>query len=511
MPRTRSPRLVAAALAALALPLSGCSLITPGPEPSGLPTESDTSLPADKADLKPFYEQKLDWGSCPTGPGQCAQLEVPMDYAKPKGKTIKLGVYRAQATGDRAGSLVVNPGGPGASAMNYAAAADQIVSSQIRRHFDIVGFDPRGVGVSEPIDCLTDPELDTFLAQDPTPDDKGERADAVQQAKDFAKSCEQRVGPMLGHISTKESAQDMDVLRAVLGDAKLNYLGKSYGTYLGTIYAENFPKKVGRMVLDGAVPPDLTNLEFDKGQAKGFDTATKAWAKDCVDQGCPLGDDVAEVTDTVQDLLRELDKEPIKGGDGFELTEGWATMGVAQAMYDEAQWSALTSALVDARRGKGSGLSSLAMRYAQRDPSGHYSTNLMEAFRAISCADRRPSTSAKDWDEYADEVGEAAPILGDSFAYQSLACAVWPVDAEEEPHEVTAKGADPILVVGTTNDPATPYEWAERLDEQLASSALLTFKGDGHTAYRRGSSCVDDTVDQYWMTGKVPKGGKTCE
>ncbi|WP_068254305.1 alpha/beta hydrolase [Janibacter corallicola] len=501
----------AALVAALALPLTGCSVLSPGPEPSGLDSESAAPLPEDKADLKPFYEQQLKWGDCPTGPGECAQLKVPVDWSKPKGETMKIGVYRAKATGDSAGSLVVNPGGPGGSGMDYAAAADQIVSSEVRRHFDIVGFDPRGVGVSEPIDCLTDPELDDFLGQDPTPDDTAERKEAVSIAKDFAKKCEERVGTELQHVSTKDAAQDMDALRAVLGDAKLNYLGKSYGTYLGTLYAENFPKNVGRMVLDGAVPPDVSTLEFDKGQAKGFDDATTAWAKDCVSQTCPLGSNVEEVTGSVQDLLKELDEKPISGSGGLRLTEGWATMGIAQAMYDEAQWWTLTKAIVSAQEGDGGGLMSLAMQYAMRDPSGGYSSNLMESFRVISCADRQPTTSVEDWSEYAAKIKDVAPILGGSFGWQSSLCAVWPTQAEEEPHEVSAKGADPILVVGTTNDPATPYRWAKRLDDQLADSTLLTYEGEGHTAYRRGSDCVDKAVDNYWLTGELPKReDRTC-
>lgn len=495
---------------ALGLLVTGCSLLEPDSEASGPPSSSGSASGVSK-ELTRFYDQTLDWQGCRTVLGECAELEVPLDWSEPEGATIQIGVYRAQAPGESRGSLVVNPGGPGGSGMDYAMAARVIVGDEILRTFDIVGFDPRGVGQSEAIDCLNGPELDEYFGRDLTPDSAAEREAVVESSKDFAQKCREREGEILEHISTVDVAKDMDVLRAALGDAKLNYLGKSYGTYLGTIYAELFPEHVGRMVLDGAVAPDLTALEFVKGQAKGFERAGKSWAQHCVDQGCLLGSSVEEVIQSVEGLLKDLDQNPIPGSGGLQLTEGWATLGIVRAMYDESWWPRLTDALVDAEQGDGSALAVLGMRYAGRTPSGQYPTNLEEAGWAITCTDRAPTTKATDWTSFEKKVSEVAPIMGDAAAWRSVTCAVWPVEPQIAPHKVSAKGAGPILVIGTTGDPATPYAWAKRLYQQLDNAALITYEGDGHTAYMRSNDCVDSAVDEFWMTGKVPEGGElTC-
>lgn len=503
----RSLRLVAA-VAALLLPIAGCSLLDPDITPTGLPS-GDTLPPAGQEEFASFYEQELQWSDCESG--ECADLEVPLDWEDPDGTTIRISVNRVVAKGDSAGALVVNPGGPGGSGVDYAAAADRIVSPQIRRNFDVVGFDPRGVGRSAPIDCLSDGDLDDFMAQDPTPDDAAERDAALTRAQDFADGCEELTGDRLAHVSTADAAKDMDVLRAALGQSKLIYLGKSYGTYLGATYAELFPERVGRMVLDGVIPPDLTGEQLALGQAKGFDTATRAWAKDCLAQDCPFGSSEDEVITWVQDELAQLDKHPVPGSGGLELTEGWATVGIAQAMYDEGMWSLLTDALVDLDNGDGGGLTDLGMMYADRDPSGAYVSNLMEALRGVNCLDRPGDTSPQDWPDLEKKMSQEAPIWGEALAWEALPCAVWPYEPAQEPAPIHAKGADPILVVGTTRDPATPYAWAQRLHDQLDDSALITHEGDGHTAYLRQNDCVDSAVDEFWLTGKVPASSLTCD
>lgn len=504
---SRSLRAVAV-VAALVVPVAGCSLFETGPEPSGLST-GDTSPPKGTKGLEPFYEQQLSWGECDQGTGECAKLKVPQDYSDPDGKSIEISVLRVKSTGQKAASLVVNPGGPGGSGVDYAAAADGIVSSQIRKHFDVVGFDPRGVSRSAPIDCLDDADLDAYMAKDPTPDTDAELAADVKEQKKFAEGCTAKSGDLLGHVSTEDAARDMDVLRAALGDGKLTYLGKSYGTYLGATYAELFPDRAGRLVLDGVIPPDASSEEVVIGQAKGFDTATKAWAQDCVDNDCPLGSSVDDVVKSVQDLLDQLDQNPLPGSAGIKLTEGWATWGIAQALYDQGMWSQLTDALVSAKDGDGGPLSELGRTYAGRDAGGAYASNLMEALPAVNCLDR--PEEGVDQDALIDKAVEAAPIWGRALASESP-CSQWPVDSTNTPHKIDAKGADPILVVGTTRDPATPYEWAVRLNDQLADSALITHEGDGHTAYMRQNDCVDKAVDQYWLTGKTPDGDAlTCE
>ena len=508
MSRARRPVRVLAVAAALLLPVAGCSLLEPDTQPTGL-GPGNTAPPAGTTGLERFYEQQLDWGPCERGDGECAELEVPMDYEQPDGRTLEIAVLRVPAKDETAGSLVVNPGGPGGSGVDYAAAADFIVSDQIRRHFDVVGFDPRGVGRSEPIDCLSDAEMDDYLAKDPTPDTPEEKAAGERAQQDFADGCEAKSGELLGHVSTADAARDMDVLRAVLGDGKLTYLGKSYGTYLGATYADLFPDRVGRLVLDGVLPPDATSEEVAIGQAKGFDTATRAWAQDCVDDDCPLGSSADEVVEHVQDQLAALDAKPLPASAGIKLTEGWATWGIAQAMYDQGMWSQLTDALVAAKDGDGGPLSELGRSYAGRDAGGVYQNNMLEALPAVSCLDTPDGPG--DPGDLVARAEKEAPIWGRALATESP-CAQWPVKATNTPHEVEAKGADPILVVGTTRDPATPYAWAKRLHEQLADSALVTHEGDGHTAYMRQNSCVDKAVDQYWLTGALPDGGElTCK
>lgn len=507
-PGRRPARLVAVCAAAV-LPLAGCSLLDPGPEPTGL-TSGDHEPPPGSSGLEEFYEQDLSWSDCEEG--ECAKLEVPLDWDRPQGKTIKVAVNRVPAKGDAAGSLVVNPGGPGGSGVDYAAAADQIVGSSIRKHFDVVGFDPRGVGRSAPVDCVDDGALDEWVGRDPSPDDAKERAAAVKEATAFGKACQKSTGSLVEHVSTEDVAKDLDVLRSALDDGKLTYLGKSYGTLIGSTYADLFPERVGRMVLDGVMPPDLTGTESAVGQAKGFDTATKAWAKDCVDNDCPLGSSEDEVISTMQDTLKELDEKPVPASGGLDLTEGWASIGIAQAMYDEGMWSQLTDALVSLDKGDGGPLMSLGMTYAGRDASGSYSSNIMEALPAVNCLDRGNDRDPRAWDEVAQEVKAEAPIWGDFLAWESLSCATWPVEATGKAHTIDAKGADPIVVVGTTRDPATPYAWAERLHEQLDDSAMITHEGDGHTAYMRQNDCVDKAVEKFWLTGTVPKGKElTCD
>lgn len=505
----RSPLRLAAALAALVLPVTGCSLLTPGPEPTGL-TTGDQSPPPGTDGLERYYEQQLDWSECPVG--ECASLEVPLDWSAPEGKTIEIAVNRVPAKGEASGSLVVNPGGPGGSGVDYAAAADQIVGAPIREHFDVVGFDPRGVQRSEPVDCVSDRELDQWMGNDPSPDDAAERAAAVEQSREFGTACKQTTGELIGHVSTTDVAKDLDVLRSAVGDGKLTYLGKSYGTAIGATYAELFPERVGRMVLDGVFPPSLTGIEAAIGQAKGFDTATRAWAADCVANDCPLGSTEEEVLASVEDLLRELDQDPVPASGGLELTEGWASVGIAQAMYDQGMWSMLTDALVAVERGDGGALMQFGMMYAGRDPSGTYRSNIMEALPAVSCLDDGVDRDPQQWQQVVKKIEAEAPIWGTFLAWEGLVCATWAVPPVGDVGTIDAKGADPVLIIGTTRDPATPYEWAVQLHEQMAGSAMITHEGDGHTAYMRGNDCVDKAVETYWLTGELPEGGElTCE
>lgn len=518
---SRTPALarLISAVAAVLLVTAACTKPADTIEPrAGTGTAAATKPPTEA--LATYYTQKLTWTTC--GDNECADLTVPLDYADPDGKDITIKVLRVKARDQRKrlGSLVVNPGGPGGSGVSYAAAADAIVGTQVRRYYDVVGFDPRGVGASTPVDCLDDRALDDFLSTDPTPDDAGEEQDLLRQAKAMAAGCESRNRDLLPRVGTVDAARDMDVLRAALGDTQLTYLGKSYGTYLGSTYAELFPDRVGRFVLDGVVPPDLTSEEMADGQARGFEMATRAYVKDCIDEGdCPLGRSVDAGMQWLRAFLERLDANPLPSGDPAEplLTEAWGSLGLGAALYDQGAWGILTDALREAEAGNGASLMALANTYADRVPGGGFTGNIMEVIYAVNCLDRPDSPDLATYRAYAAKFSKAAPTWGSFLAWGSVPCGIWPVKAEATPdgppvgpHKITAEGAQTIVVVGTTRDPATPYEWSKRLRDQLSDAVLVSFDGDGHTAYRRANDCVDNAIDAYYVQGKVPKDGLQC-
>lgn len=511
-------RVPAGAVAVVAV-LAACSL-QPGDSRGGNGAGPDASPsasgspPADRPQLARFYGQQLSWSAC--GDNQCAELSVPVDYASPDGETLQLALLRVPArnSDQRLGSLVVNPGGPGASGTEYASYADQIVGSEVRRRFDVVGFDPRGVGRSRPVDCLTDAQLDEFLGGDPTPDTPAEQKQFVAGSTALAAGCQANSPTMLPHVSTLDAVQDMDVLREALGEQTLNFLGKSYGTYLGTVYAEQFPATVGRFVLDGVLPPDLTSEQLGEGQAAGFELATRAYVEDCVTRsGCPVGSSVEEGMEWIRAFLKQVDAQPLTVSNDArvtQLTEGWASMGIGLALYDQGLWSTLTRALEDAVGGDGNGLMTLANLYAERSSNGRYTGNLMEAIYAVNCSDRPDTADLSQVEANAEAFRAEAPTWGTFLAWGSVVCGVWPVPAEPGPRTIAAEGANTIVLVGTTRDPATPYEWARQLHDQLADAVLITYDGDGHTAYTRSNACVDKPIDEFFLTGTVPKDGLRC-
>lgn len=510
---TRGRRVTALAASAVlvATLTTGCSEITERLPGQANPAPTALEVPPEQRDLARFYEQRLDWVDC--GPGECAELTVPVDYADPDGDTIDISLLKvpSRSARNRIGSLVVNPGGPGGSGVDYAAAADFIVGEEVRRRFDIVGFDPRGVGRSVPIDCLSDPELDEFISLALSAAD-GEGQGGVSADEGFVQGCSTNVGGLLGHLSTVDVAKDLDVLRAALGEGQLHYLGKSYGTYLGAVYAEQFPERVGRFVLDGALPPDLSPDDLTIGQAVGFERATRAWAQDCIEEGpCPLGNTPDEVTQGLADLLDRLNVDPVPvRGDARveELNAGWAFYGVIRPMYDQGMWSTLSDALRDVvENNDGTALMALANAYLQRSPSGVYLSNLIESNIAINCLDRGGSA---DPTAAQDEAEQAAPLWGSLLVGESSPCEVWPIDPVGGTRTIEAPGSPPIVVVGTTRDPATPYEWSERLAGQLESGVLVSFDGDGHTAYMRSNDCVNGAIDGFFIDADVPEDGLQC-
>ena len=497
------------------LTLGGCGLLDDvGAKPAPTVAPTNRTPPTGEAALKPFYEQQLDWAKCQND--LCATLKVPLDYENPAGQTIGVELLKVPAKRKaKLGSLVVNPGGPGASGIDYAASADTIVGASVRARYDVVGFDPRGVQRSEPVRCLPDAQLDEVFAADPTPDDPTEEQHLADEGKTLADGCRERGGALLAHVSSQEVVRDMDILRAALGDQKLNYLGKSYGTYLGALYAGMFPSRVGRFVLDGVLPPDLSTEEVLIGQAEGFERATRAWAASCVREGnCPLGSSTDAVVSGLRDLLKRIDEVgvPVSTDARVQtLTEGWASYGVAFAMYDQGMWAFLDDALRQVVvENRGDKLMDLADGYADRSSEGRYVTNSMEAFFAVSCLDSPDTKDLSVLRARADAFAQKAPTWGRFLGWGSLACGYWPVNSRTEPAAVSAAGSGPIVVVGTTRDPATPYEWSVRLRKELSNAVLISYNGDGHTAYQRSNSCVDKPIDAYYVNGTVPKDGLRC-
>jgi pimeloyl-ACP methyl ester carboxylesterase len=486
---------------------------SPTVDPTPTPSASVTESPQPGADprLQRFYEQKLDWRDC--GRPECAVLTVPLDYDKPDGKTLRIAVLKvpAQDEDERIGSLVVNPGGPGGSGVQYAAAGSLQFGSQLSRVYDIVGFDPRGVGQSTALKCLDTDDLDELIAFDPDPDTLAERNEMDALIRGFGQGCLDGSGALARHVSTKEVVRDLDILRAALGERKLDYLGASYGTLIGATYADMFPGKVGRFVLDGALDPSLSNEQLSLAQARGFETALRAYVKDCVDRGgCFLGGTVEAGIKRIQSFLDEVEKEPLPTGDERELTEGLAMLGIWLPLYVKEYWGQLSTALEEAlEEGRGSVLLGLADQYTSREPSG-YSDNSMEVLYAVNCLDHSDSIPTAEVDAHFAAFQKASPTFGRAFAFSLSTCGNWPIQSGERTTALRAAGAPPIVVVGTTRDPATPLEWSQALANQLESGQLITRDGDGHTGFQRGNNCVDDAVEGWLIDGTVPKPNLKC-
>ncbi|GAB2736729.1 alpha/beta hydrolase [Streptomyces bullii] len=518
----RRTRRAATLLATAALFLSACSSAsTTTTASSAAQAAAPAPLPrSTPAALTPYYGQKPRWRECGAPGFQCAMFKAPLDYARPSDGDIRLAVARKKATGPgkRLGSLLVNPGGPGGSAVAYLQSYAGVgYPAQVRARYDIVAVDPRGVARSEPVECLDGPAMDTYTRTDVTPDDQRETDALVEAYRTFAEGCGADAPKLLRHVSTLEAARDMDIVRAALGDEKLNFVGASYGTFLGATYAGLFPSRTGRLVLDGALDPSLPARRLNLEQTAGFETAFRSFAKDCVRQpDCPLGDpgtQPEQVGRNLKAFYDRLDARPLPTGDegGRRLTESLATTGVIAAMYDESSWPQLREALTSAmREGDGAALLVLSDSYYQRDADGSYS-NLMFANAAVNCLDLPAAFAGPEEVRRAlPAFRKASPVFGEGLAWASLNCAYWPVRATGEPHRIEARGAAPIVVVGTTRDPATPYRWAQALARQLSSARLLTYEGDGHTAYGRGSRCVDSTINAYLLKGTPPADGKRC-
>ena len=436
---------------------------------------------------------------------QCATLKVPVDYAKiTPGKSFSLFVIRHQASkkSARLGSLVVNPGGPGGSGVDYAYGWSSIISKAVSDRYDIVGFDQRGVNLSQPIRCLNDAQEDAFLSSDGKITDKASLASAIASAKDFANKCAIAAGSKLGHYSTLDGARDMEMLRGLLGDAKLNYMGKSYGTYLGTLYADLYPTKVGKMILDGAVDPQESVESAGLDQAKGFELA--------LDSFIASNPSITKVA--ISKALDVLHANPLKTGKRV-LTQSLAVTGIASGLYDnQTGWPQLYAALTDLITFKnGAKLLAMADDYNQRDSSGHFVSNQSDLQGVISCLDFADPRTVDQMVAGQSNFVKAAPIFGPYLAFSGLSCKYWQAPPVLTSDFRPLASVTPILVIGVTRDPATPYRSAVALKKLFTKSVLLTYDGDGHTGHNRGSSCIDSKVDTYFLTGVVPTAPVTCK
>jgi pimeloyl-ACP methyl ester carboxylesterase len=452
-----------------------------------------------------------NWGSCADWLGdigelpsaRCATVAVPVDYSKPDGAAAQLAVIKIPATGKRIGALMINPGGPGQSAVDVVASmASSFGDNEITQHFDLVGFDPRGVGHSTPeVRCRTDAEFDAFRREPLVDYSPAGVAHIEGLYRDYAQECLNKVGAQfLANVGTVNVARDMDVVRQALGESQVNYLGFSYGTQLGTAYAQAFPQNIRAMVLDGAVDPKIDAVEKSVRQMAGFQRAFDDFAGECAGAAdCPLGQTSAKASDVYHSLVDPLATHPGQTLDPRGLSYQDAITGTVNSLYTPRYWEFLFNGLKALAHGsEAEELLLLADDYQGRDKDGHY-TNLQDAFTAVRCVDYVTPTDSASWVEADRRIRQVAPFISygqfTGFAPRDV-CAFWPVPPTTTPYAATSPGPNKVVVVSTTHDPATPYQAGVDLAHQLGAS-LITFEGTQHTAVFKGDKCVDGAVVNY--------------
>jgi pimeloyl-ACP methyl ester carboxylesterase len=504
-----------AAATLLTLAASGCTL--PGRERPA-PGDAGASGTAGWRDCTADVREEL--GRRPANMTyECTTIQVPRDWAGgaaseaasgasagPDGFEIALLRARSTAQRDRIGSLLVNPGGPGGSGVQLAMFLSVGLPADVLRRFDIVGFDPRGVGRSSPVKCFSDELLDRSFGFEPDPVSQADFDGAVAIAREMGQACGAKYGDSLPLFSTEQAARDMEAIRAAVGDGKLTYLGYSYGTLLGATYAQLFPRSIRALVLDGAVDPTQDDVASSESQAKGFERAYGNFADWCTAnvRDCAIAPDARGAVNAALESAR---RSPVQGTDGRKATAGWIMTAIVSSLYSKSDWEDLANAVDDLRGGDPAGIFQRADSYADRDPSGHY-TNLFDANSAINCADSDEKTTVAQVRELQSQWRQKYPMFGGPSAIGLLTCALWP--GKRDPYPTgRAEGAPPIVVVGTTGDPATPYEQTPKLAEMLGTGVVLTWQGEGHTAYPE-TRCVSDAVNTYLIQVKPPAAGKTC-
>jgi len=498
---------LAATGAVAALVLSGCLA---GGSATSTPTGEDVA-----PNVASYYAQTLEWVDCDDG-AQCTTVRVPLDWDNPSAETdISLALARHTATATAQGSLFVNPGGPGASGYDLVHDdVDYAVSAELQASFDVIGWDPRGVGRSTPVSCYDDEQLDEFIygLHSAAPNSPEWLEQATASAVAFGEACAANTGPALEFVDTQSTVRDLDLMRALVGDKKLNYFGYSYGSDIGMYYIDRFPSKVGRVVLDGATDSTVTSFDISLTQSIGFERSLHAYLEACPTlEGCPFTGVVATDLATVRSLYDALDASPIAAPDGREMDGGVLDIAMSMGLYSADYWPELNDLFAEVLRGETETAFHLADSYYGRDTDGTYIDNSLEAFIAISCVDYPIETDPTVLAVQDAQLLEAAPTTTRLTQGGDLVCENWPYAYRGGAvSAVTGAGADPVLVVSTTGDPATPYEWGVALADQLERAQLVTFNGEGHTAYGQGDECVVSTVDEYFLTGAVPAADPSC-
>jgi len=457
----------------------------------------------------------LAWGGCPgkqDKSDQCVRLAVPLDRSAPAGRKIDLALIRRPAgdRGHRLGSLLLNPGGPGGSTVQEFDGLTSQLSPVLRERFDVVGFDPRGVGSSSPVQCLQGKELDALSASSPDPLTPTGVAEVERDARVQVQACSRRSGDLLPFVGTADAARDMDDIRAAVGDDRLTYLGYSYGTLLGATYASLFPRKVRALVLDGAVDPGLGPIEATEVQAVGFETALQTFLADCQRRRSTCGwDPGGDLLARYRALAARIAAAPLPTGDQARpLTASLALTGVAAALYSRDSWTYLEQGLAQADRGNGRVLLALADFLNERAEDGTYSS-LVASNTAVNCRDESAPRGTAPYVQSYRRLQRTAPDFA-ALALSGYVCAIWPARQPASPAPLTVRGAPPLLVVGSTGDPATPFSEAQALTKRLPGSVLLTRQGEGHTGYG-ASACVRAKVDAYLVDpAALPPAGTIC-
>ena len=495
-----------AAVSISALVLAGCAPSAPEPivpDASGAP-----------AGFSEYYEQVADFEVC----GErlyCADIQVPMDWSDPNSEAISIATVFRLADSKSQGFILFNPGGPGASGYDWVKdSADYLGTDDLRSNWNILGFDPRGVGRSSAVECLNDAEYDEFLygVSGFEIGSEEDLAAARAASADFADKCLANTGALLEFVDTVSAARDMDVLRAVVGESKLNFLGYSYGSFLGTTYATLFPDRVGRFVLDGAIDPTVDGDGQTLYQLEAFESALSSFLENCDSfDDCPFSGNVPADLESVSQLLASIEKKPLPTSSGRELTIWAAVTGLIMTLYSDRYWPSLATAFNEALTGSGDEFLRLADFYNDRGEDGRYRTNLIAANYAISCRDESASQSMFVIEAQNAKLLEAAPVLGRYWQFGGLRCGSWPFPEADKPADYSAAGASTILVIGTTGDPATPYSQAQSLaNDILEDGFLMTYNGEGHTIYGNDNKCIDEVVDNFFLTGELPASDPNC-